>query len=625
MKKNYVLTIAFILFTTIIFSQNKLNLIPQPVMLIEGKGNFIVNEATSFSAEGAAVSTGEWLRSFLQKKTGYRMESLKKRNTTNCIVLSINKDLDRQIGKEGYQLSVKMNGVKITANTAAGLLNGVQTFLQLFPADIEAVQSVAKKGWDVPVVNITDYPRFAWRGLLLDVSRHFFTIEEVKKMVDEMARYKFNILHLHLTDDQGWRIEIKSYPALTSKGAWRVPRTGLWWDRERAKPGEAASYGGFYTQQQLKELVQYCSVRNIEVMPEIDVPGHSLAAAAAYPFLSCTKAAFDVNAGNRFDKTDANAFCAGNDSSYQFLEKVFAEVASIFPFEYIHIGGDECNKSFWSKCLVCKAKMKAQGLKNENELQSYFVKRVEKMVESNGKKLMGWDEILEGGLAPNASVMSWRGMKGGIEAAKQNHTVVMTPTDYCYLDLYQGDPAIEPPTYSMLRLKKVYEFDPIPTGVKEQLILGGQGNLWTESVPQFRQAEYMLWPRSFALAEVLWSPKSSLNWKGFVERTEAHLVRLSQADINFSKSFYDAIITPLKDKKGALLIQLDTELEGLDIYYTFDNTYPDHHSLLYKKGEKLTVPKDAESFGVITYKAGKPIGRIISVSLEALAKRVGHE
>jgi hexosaminidase len=269
--------------------------------------------------------------------------------------------------------------------------------------------------------------------------------------------------------------------------------------------------------------------------------------------------------------------------------------------------------------------MKSQGIKDENELQSYFVKRVEKMVESNGKKLMGWDEILEGGLAPNASVMSWRGMKGGIEAAKQNHTVVMTPTDYCYLDLYQGDPAIEPPTYSMLRFKKVYEFDPIPAGVKEQLILGGQGNLWSESVPQFRQAEYMLWPRSLALAEVLWSPKSSLNWKGFVERTEAHLVRLSQADINFSKSFYDAIIKPLKDEKGALLIQLDTELEGLDIYYTFDNTYPDHHSLLYKKGEKLSVPKDAESFGVITYRAGKPIGRIISVSLETLAKRVENE
>ena len=625
MKKYYVLTVALVLFTTILFSQNKLKLIPQPVMLIEGKGNFIVNEATSFSAEGAAVSTGDWLRSFLQKKTGYRMGNFKKGNTTNYIVLSINNDLDRQIGKEGYRLSVKPNGVKITANTAAGLLNGVQTFLQLFPADIEAVQSVAKKGWNVPVVNITDYPRFAWRGLLLDVSRHFFTIEEVKKMVDEMARYKFNILHLHLTDDQGWRIEIKSYPALTSKGAWRVPRTGLWWDRERPKPDEKASYGGFYTQQQLKELVQYCLVRNIQVMPEIDVPGHSLSAAAAYPYLSCTKAAFDVNAGNRFDKTDANAFCAGNDSSYQFLEKVFAEVASIFPFEYIHIGGDECNKSFWSKCSVCQAKMKSQGIKDENELQSYFVKRVEKMVESNGKKLMGWDEILEGGLAPNASVMSWRGMKGGIEAAKQNHTVVMTPTDYCYLDLYQGDPAIEPPTYSMLRLKKVYEFDPIPTGVKEQLILGGQGNLWSESVPQFRQAEYMLWPRSLALAEVLWSPKSSLNWKGFVERTEAHLVRLSQADINFSKSFYDAIITPLKDENGALLIQLDTELEGLEIYYTFDNTYPDHYSLLYKKGEKLTVPKDAESFGVITYRAGKPIGRIISVSLEVLAKRVGNE
>lgn len=621
MKQSKIFLFALLFGSAGLFAQNKLHLVPQPVSVTEGKGIFIVNEGTVMVAEGDASSVGQWLRSFLQKKTGYKIAVAKNITGTNSIQLLQNKKEDTQIGREGYRLAVNGKGVKIIANSAAGWWNGVQTFLQLFPSDIEAIKAVNKKGWELPLVTITDYPRFAWRGLMLDVSRHFFTMEEIKKMVDEMSRYKFNILHLHLTDDQGWRMEIKSYPALTTKGAWRVPRTGLWWDRERPKPGEAATYGGFYTQVQLKELVKYCATKNIQVMPEIDVPGHSLAAAAAYPFLSCTKAAFDVNAGNRFDKTDANAFCAGNDSSYQFLEKVFAEVASVFPFEYIHVGGDECNKSFWSKCAVCQNKKKEAGLKNENELQSYFIRRVEKIVEGNGKKLMGWDEILEGGLAPNASVMSWRGMQGGIEAVKQNHPVVMSPTNYCYLDLYQGDPAIEPPTYSMLRFKTVYGFEPVPPGLNDKLILGGQGNLWTESVPQFRQAEYMLWPRSLALAEVLWSPKLNRNWTDFVTRSEYQLQRLNAAGVNYATSFYDAIITTHRDESGKLLIQLDTELEGLQLYYTFDNTYPDEYATGYNKGDTISIANDADMLRVVTYQNGKQVGRIITISIEALEKR----
>jgi hexosaminidase len=255
-------------------------------------------------------------------------------------------------------------------------------------------------------------------------------------------------------------------------------------------------------------------------------------------------------------------------------------------------------------------------------LQSYFIKRLEKMLEQKGKKLMGWDEILEGGLAPKASVMSWRGMSGGITAAKENHHVVMSPTDYAYLDLYQGDPAIEPPTYSMLRYKKVYEFEPVPDGVDPNMILGGQGNLWTESVPTFRQAEYMLWPRSFALAEVLWSPKSSRNWGRFVQKTETHFARLERADINFAKSVFDAIVVPSKDANGNLQLKLETEVDGLDVYYSFDNTYPDHHSAKYKANELLSIPKDADHFGVVTYRNGKPLGRILTIPLDDLAKRV---
>jgi hexosaminidase len=301
---------------------------------------------------------------------------------------------------------------------------------------------------------------------------------------------------------------------------------------------------------------------------------------------------------------------------------VFTEVAEVFPFEYIHIGGDECYKGFWEKCEDCQQRMKENGLKNTNELQSYFIKRLEKMLEQKGKKLMGWDEILEGGLAPKASVMSWRGMGGGIAAAKQNHHVVMSPTDYAYLDLYQGDPSIEPPTYSMLRFKTVYDFEPLPDGVDANYILGGQGNLWTESVPTFRHAEYMLWPRSFALSEVLWSEKADKNWNQFVGRTEAHLKRLSKSDINYATSFYDAIVTPLKGAQDSLLIQVDTELEGLDIYYSFENVYPDHHTPKYNKGEKLSIPKDADTFRVITYRDGKPLGKIITISIQELIKRL---
>jgi hexosaminidase len=441
-------------------------------------------------------------------------------------------------------------------------------------------------------------------------------------MIDEMVRYKYNVLQLHLTDDQGWRLEIKSMPELTSTGAWRVPRTGLWWDRQPPQEGEKPTYGGFYTREQMKELIDYAMFRNVSILPEIEAPGHSLAAIAAYPYLSSTGKKYNVNPGSKFYTIDDNSICAGKETSYEYMEKVLSEVADLFPFEYVHIGGDECYKGFWKKCPDCQKRMKDNGLKDENELQSYFIKRLEKILESKGKKLIGWDEILEGGLAPNAAVMSWRGMQGGITAAKAGHHVVMSPVDYAYLDFYQGDPSIEPPTYAMLRLKKVYEFEPVPEGVDPEFILGGQGNLWTESVPTFRHAEYMLWPRSFALAEALWSPSATRDWSNFVVRTEDHLTRLEQADINFAVSFYDAIITPSKVEKGELLIELASELDGVDIYYTFDNTYPDHHSPLYKKGEKITIPTDADTFRVITYRDGKQLGRIITIKLDDLAKRI---
>ena len=605
----------FLVFLVVFANAQTIHIIPQPKQVEIRNGYFTMDQKTTITYNDPQLK-------FLAGYASQTIESLNKLHlpvksskAASLFPLSISLILDdkSKTATEGYVLTVSPTAITVKGTSSKGLFYGVQSLLQLIPIHGESI---------IPALEIQDEPRFSWRGLLLDVSRHFFTLDQVKKLIDEMVIYKFNLLHLHLSDDQGWRVEIKKLPELTRVGAWRVPRTGLWWDRQPPQDGEAATYGGFYTQEQIRELVAYASARHVNILPEIDVPGHSLSAIAAYPYLSCTRLPYKVNPGSKFYGIDDDALCAGRDSTFEFLNIVFTEIAGLFPFEYIHIGGDECFKGFWKKCEDCQKRMKDNGLKDENELQSYFIKRLEKMLQEKGKKLIGWDEILEGGLAPNAAVMSWRGMDGGIAAAKSNHRVVMSPTNYAYLDLYQGDPALEPPTYSLLRLKTVYAFEPVPHGVDSTCVLGGQGNLWAESVPTFRHAEYMFWPRSFALAEVLWAPRQERNWTSFVSRTEVQLDRLANADINFSRSFYDAIIIPSKDEKGNLLIRLDTEIEGLEIHYTFDNTYPDHHTPLYQKGEKLTIPKDADTFRVITYRDGKPIGRIITVSLAELLKRV---
>ena len=604
-----------LIFPVVLLSAQTINIIPQPKQVEFRKGYFTLNKKTTVTFNDPQLKFLAEYTSETVKLLNQAQPAVRSAKGISSIPLSINLILDGKANtaKEGYILTVKSATITVKGTTAQGLFYGVQSLLQLIPIHGDS---------KIQALEIKDEPRFAWRGLLLDVSRHFFTIDEVKRLIDEMVIYKFNLLHLHLSDDQGWRVEIKKLPELTKVGAWRVPRTGLWWDRQPPQEGEAVTYGGFYTQEQIKELVAYALNRHVNILPEIDVPGHSLAAIATYPYLSCTKLPYKVNPGSKFYGVDDNALCAGKESTFEFLNIVFTEVAELFPFEYIHIGGDECYKGFWKKCEECQKRMKENGLKDENELQSYFIRRLEKMLQEKGKKLIGWDEILEGGLAPNAAVMSWRGMDGGITAAKSNHLVVMSPTNYAYLDLYQGDPALEPPTYSMLRLKTVYAFEPVPKGIDSTYILGGQGNLWAESVPTFRHAEYMFWPRSFALAEVLWTPRQDKNWTNFVHRSEVQLDRLENADINFSRSFYDAIITPSKDEKGNLFIQLDTEIDGLKIYYTFDNTYPDHHSPMYQKGEKLAIPKDADTFRVTTYRDRKPIGRIITVPLADLAKRV---
>ena len=529
---------------------------------------------------------------------------------------------DTSLGAEGYHLLVKHSGVTITAHQPAGIFYGVQTLLQMFPPEIRGKEEQKNKVWKIACVDITDKPQFAWRGMMLDVSRHWFTKEEVKKYIDELAEYKMNVFHWHLTDDQGWRLEIKSLPRLTEVGAWRAPRVGQWWHREPQQPGEEATYGGFYTQEDVKEVLAYAAERYVRVIPEIDVPGHSLAALVAYPELACMKAPTTVNVGNKFYGEDENTLCIGKEETFEFMDKVLTEVAALFPDEYIHIGGDECFKGFWHKCPRCQARMKTEKLKNENELQSYFIHRMESLLKAKGKKLIGWDEILEGGLAPDATVMSWRGMEGGIQAAKAGHHVIMTPAEHCYIDLWQGEPSVEPDTYSMCRLKDSYSFNPVPEGVPAEMILGGQGNLWAESVPTFRHAEYMAWPRGWALAEVLWTGPEQTNWDKFWPRVEQHFVRANAAQINYARSMYNAIITPSYTADGTLEIKLETELGNLDIYYTFDNTDPDAFTPKYS--EPLRVPKDATWLRVVTYRDGKPIGKVITLPITELEKRAAN-
>jgi len=499
MKALSLLVLAF-LFSNVYAGPIKL--IPQPVSVTQKAGKFDFSGGVRVRVSDPSLqSAADWFTGQLgamgQGKRPVVLELMKDRN---------------MLGKEGYALTVTPSEVRIKANEAAGAFYGLQTLLQLMSPDGDA------GGKWAPCVEITDYPRFGWRGLMLDVSRHFFTKQEVEKYIDEMVRYKFNTLHLHLSDDQGWRLEIKSLPMLTKTGAWRVSRTGRWGEFMPALADEPATEGGFYTQKDMREIIEYAKKRFVTILPEIDVPAHSLALIASYPNLSCTQLNYPVNAGFRNPTRDDNALCIGNDSVFDVLDKIFTEVAALFPCEYIHIGGDEAYKGFWANCPKCKKRMEQEHLNNVDELQSYFVKRMETMLKAKGKKLIGWDEILEGGLAPEATVMSWRGMKGGITAARMNHKVVMTPWDFCYLDLYQGEASAEPPTYGMCRLKDSYTYDPVPDSVDEKYILGGQGNLWTESVANFRHVEYMTWPRGLALAEVYWSPKSARNWDDFVSR-----------------------------------------------------------------------------------------------------------
>ena len=626
MKTGTLKLLGLIVFLTVMTGQvsaktKNPGLIPQPASVEWHVGSFPFTTNTEFLIPGDSRENWEmsdvlfgkfWSTFGFEPHVSFHSGSDKP-----AVYLLVSKVRDETLGDEGYQLEVDPLKIKITANGKAGLFYGMQTLKQLIPAPEEQfpfLDSVRQ----IPCVSIIDHPRFPWRGLMLDVSRHFFTVQEVKRYIDQMVQYKFNVFHWHLSDDQGWRVEIKSLPKLTEIGAWRVPRKGIWWSFDPPGAGEKATEGGFYTQDQIRDVVKYAADRHVTVLPEIDVPGHSLALIASYPELSSTGKQYPVNPGSKFYTIDDNSLCPGKEVVFEVLDKIFTEMAPLFPGEFIHIGGDECNKSFWKTSPECLALMKRENIKDMNELQSWFIKRLEKMLKSKGKKLIGWDEILEGVLAPEATVMSWRGMDGGIQAAKMGHHVVMTPTSNCYLDLYQGDPANEPATYSMLRLSDVYKFEPVPAGVDANLILGGQGNLWTESVATLRHAEYMTWPRGLALAEVLWSPASLRNWDDFVTRMEDHFDRFDRDKVNYSRSVYDPVITMFMENV-TVKIAIRTEIKGLQVHYSFDESYPDAYYPQYIG--PVEIPKGASRIRAVSVRNGKMVGKMISIDLKEMAKR----
>ncbi|HWY12996.1 MAG TPA: beta-N-acetylhexosaminidase [Bacteroidia bacterium] len=537
MKKYYFL-ILFVISATFSFAQkNSLPIIPQPDEVSLKSGYFKLSPETKIILNDETLKSDvDWFNEYLKKNYGFKLEMLaEKPKTENTI--SFEKP-DFEAGwKEKYSIEIDESEVSILAEgDGAGFFYGLQTLVQLIPPpEIKSAKEATQKSFLIPCIYVKDGPRYEWRGMHLDVCRHFFPVSFVKRYIDLLAAYKMNTFHWHLTDDQGWRIEIKKYPKLTEFGAWR---NGTLIGKYADNKFDTIRYGGSYTQKEIKEVVSYATKRHVTIIPEIEMPGHSLAAVASYPWVSCTGKKQEVaKTWGVFD----DVYCT-KDSTFKFLEEVLTEVIALFPGNYIHIGGDECPKTRWKTCPNCQALMRKENLKDENELQSYFIKRIEKFVNSKGKQIIGWDEILDGGLAPNAAVMSWRGTEGGITAAKQKHNVVMSPGKPCYFDHYQTrDKSHEPLAIGGFNpLDSVYNYNPTPKSLSSdeaKFIMGAQGNVWTEYILNEKQVEYMAVPRMIALAEVVWTKPENKDFSNFIERLNKNTAILDMWHINYAKFF----------------------------------------------------------------------------------------
>jgi hexosaminidase len=609
-------------FSTIIYSQ--INIIPQPAEMNLGKGThsfktplqIVYDEPAKRSAEFLA----DYLKRFYNAKSKLTSSSGSSRDAYYIMLMTGVTD------KKG-EYELKIDKYLSISGDEEGVFYGVQTLIQMLPPH------VSNNKIELPYVTIKDHPRFGYRGMHLDVGRHFMPVDFIKKYIDYLALHKMNYFHWHLTEDQGWRIEIKKYPRLTEVGAWR---NGTIIGRHPGMGNDNKKVGGFYTQDQIKEIVKYASDRYITVIPEIEMPGHGSAAIAAYPSLSCfpdepTKNYFPKNGKWAGDSTGkqvqqawgvySDVFCAGKEETFKFLQDVIDEVVQLFPAKYIHVGADECPKENWKRCPNCQKIIKNNSLKDEHELQSYFVQRMEKYINSKGKTLIGWDEILEGGLAPNAIVMSWRGEKGGIEAAKQNHQVIMAPNTYVYFDYSQSDNEDSVVIGGYLPVEKVYSYDPLPAELNEEqakYIIGGQANMWSEYMNNPRKVEYMIFPRLSALSEVLWSPKEKKNWNDFEKRLQVQFKRYDLWKANYSRAYYDlkATVIPTENFDGVLW-KLETKNPAAEIK-TVSHFAGRPYELKFNEGIKYTSPipvKSTQLVAAISLVNGKAISNPVSQNI----------
>ncbi len=570
MMKYTLFAAAFcLLFASIGFAQiDEINIIPKPNSVERGRGAFSLNPRTKILASRPGdVKLADYINDYLKSNRGFSLKVIRSSPSRTNIIILGGSWIESGYGNGAYSLDIDPKTIKISATGDAERLYAVQSLLQLLPS--------GKGKVEIPAVEIQDSPRFPYRGMHLDVARHFMPVEFVKRYIDLMSQYKFNYFHWHLTDDQGWRIEIKKYPKLTEIGSKRSEtHVGNY---SPIFKGDGVPVEGFYTQEQIKEVVAYAKARYITVVPEIELPGHASAALAAYPELGCkSDYKYEVKKTWGIFK---EVFCP-TDETFKFLENVIDETIALFPDSpYVHIGGDEVLKDHWKESPFVQELKKRENLKDEHEVQSYFVQRIEKHVNARGKKIIGWDEILEGGLAPNATVMSWRGMKGGIEAARAKHDVIMTPTDFCYLDYGQGDPATEPINIGgWLPLEKVYQFDPVPkelTADEAKYIIGGQGNIWTEYMKTPDKVEYMALPRMLAIAEAVWSSPENRDFDNFRLRLAANLLRLEQQKVNFRipepRNLRNTVLGPSEQFK---VENIYSDIPGARVLYTTDGRDP---------------------------------------------------
>jgi len=625
---------AFLLFPLLATCQTpapSIQLIPQPLVVKPVPGSFTLSTDTRIYFPDGKSDWQTVAQYFVElAKSGANLslvsQPVKEKFTTpraNSIYFVPDETLTQP---EGYILEVKPTFVVVRARTAPGAFYGVQTLRQLFPPELNTVKEVevmqekgkgkakAKKSkspksplptkWSALCCTVQDAPRFGYRGLHLDVGRHFFPVAFIKRYIDLLAMHKLNTFHWHLTEDQGWRIEIKKYPKLQTVAACRNETlVGHYTDQPQKYDGK--KYCGFYTQEEVKEVVEYARKQFVTVIPEIEMPGHALAALTAYPELGCSGGPYET--AQKWGIFE-DVFCP-TEKTFQFIDDVLEEVCALFPSTYIHIGGDECPKTSWQKSEFCQQLMKKEGLKDEHELQSYFIRRVEAMLTKRNKKLIGWDEILEGGLAPTATVMSWRGVEGGIAAAKAGHDAIMTPSSHVYFDYYQSDPATEPVAIGgLLPLEKVYSYEPVPaefTPDEAKHILGVQGNLWTEYITTEDYVEYMVYPRACALAEIGWSAKEKKNWKDFAKRIKTHFLRLDAAGVNYAKSYFDVNTAFSKGR-----ITLSTTDPTSKIYFTTDGKEPSAKSKMYTAAFSIT---ENTTLKAVVMQNGKPMGKVRSV------------